>query len=216
MSFIKLSLAIIAISVFAAACNTAGTDDISYSNPDLNVAAENDLASGEESYLARENLDLRAVGRLLEKADDAEEFEYLLNSDDNGVNNLDLNGDGYTDYISVAEYEDRDTNQRGFTLFDRFGADEIQEIARIIFDRDSFDNRGARVLLTGNEQLYGDDYYYETNWQDRSLAIADWAFNDRNNYYQSPYYYDNYPENYEVYQRRRNAGLPHADRAILC
>lgn len=199
MQFIKMSLAIVTITMFITACNSSQTDDVGYTNPDQNEVAENEIVSGEDQYLARENLDLQRIGNLLEESRNAEDFEYRLNSDD-GINNLDLNGDGYADYLSVSEYNDRSDNQRGFTIFDRFGPDEIQEIARIILDRNSFDDPGARVLLTGNEQIYGDGYNYETNWLDKSLAIANWAFGNRNDDYQSPYYYENYPDNYETYR----------------
>ena len=193
MRFNKLYLITIAITLFIAGCNSAQTDDTSSTNPYPNDVADSEIASGENTYWARENLDLQRIGNLLEKADDAEEFEYLLNSDE-GINNLDLNGDGYVDYISVAEFDDRDDNQRGFTLFDRFGPNEIQEIASIIFNRDRFDAPGARILLTGNEQIYGDNYNYEANWLDRVLPIANYVFGNRDNTYESPYYYENYPE----------------------
>ncbi len=195
MKFFKLSVLFFISALFLTACNSSQPDETSSYNPQYS----GEVSQEETASLASKNLDLQAVGNLLEKADNAEEFEYLLNNEE-GVNNLDLNGDDYADYISVAEFDDRDSNQRGFTLFDRFGADEIQEIARIIFDRDRFDEYGTRVLLNGNEQLYGDNYYYETNWQDRNPAIADWVFANRVDYYQSPYYYENYPDYYENYR----------------
>ncbi len=197
MRVIKLSLVIFTITFLMLACGSTQTDETISSDLTLNEIPENKTVSGETTYWAKENLDLRAVGELLERAETAEQFEYLLNNE--GVNNLDLNGDGFVDYISVAEYDDRDDDQRGFTLFNRFGANEIQEIASIIFNRDRKDATGARVLLTGNEQIYGDNYNYETNWLDKSVAIADWIFGDRTERYESPYYYDNYPEEYETY-----------------
>ena len=197
MKVIKSSLVIFTITFLMLACGSTQTDETISSDLTLNEIPENEIVSGETTYRAKENLDLRAVGELLERAETAEEFEYLLNNE--GVNNLDLNGDGYVDYISVAEYDDRDDNQRGFTLFNRFGANEIQEIASIIFSRDQRDAPGARVLLTGNEQIYGDNYNYETNWLDKSIAIADWVFGDRTERYESPYYDDNYPEDYDTY-----------------
>src|SRR5687768_10461682 len=195
MRHLRSSLAIFTIALFMLACGSAQTEETVSSQTDERISSdvnqnevpETELASGSQTYWAKENLDLRAVGELLERAETAEELEYLLNNEE-GVNNLDLNGDGNVDYISVAEYDDRDDNQRGFTLFNRFGANEIQEIASIIFNRDRLDAPGARVLLTGNEQIYGDDNNYETNWMDKSLAIADWVFGDRAERYESPYY----------------------------
>jgi len=193
MKFFKLSLITFTVSLFFTACNLSQSDQIA--DTDQYPITEGEAANP----WAKENLDLQAAGALLEKANNAEEFEYLLNSQ-NGINNLDMNGDGYVDYISVREFDDRDNDQRGFSLFSMFGPNEIQEIANIIFNRDRPDYPGARVLLVGNDQIYGDDYYYETNWQDRSVPIANWLFTDRSDVYRSPYYYNNYPNYYEVYQ----------------
>jgi hypothetical protein len=196
MKFFKIFLTAFTAAAFFTACNSL--DQLRTSDPYPNDATEAGL--GGDNNWARENLDLQAVGGLLEKADDAEEFEYLLNSED-GVNNLDLNGDGYADYISVREFDDRYDDQRGFSLFSQFGPDLIQEIAQIIFyrDRDRYNYPGSRVLLIGNDQIYGDNYYYETDWYDRSYPIVTWMFGDRDNYYRSPYYYGYYPDYYEVY-----------------
>ena len=153
--------------------------------------------SGE--YWAKDNLDLQRVGDLLERSDSPEEFEGYLNEDD-GINNLDLNGDGYVDYISVDEFEDRGEYERGLSLYCRYGPDDIQELAQIVFYRDDFNYPGARVLVTGNEHIYGDDYYVETNWMDRTVDLITFLFNPREQYYRSPYYYDNYPADYAVYE----------------
>ncbi|HLM02526.1 MAG TPA: hypothetical protein VK400_15850 [Pyrinomonadaceae bacterium] len=204
--FVKLSAAFFVVALLSTACGQlggGGADETAQTNPYPQDArqAEAVYESADVRY-ARENLDLRAVGALLQRADNAEEFEYLLNSE--GVNNLDLNRDGSVDYISVSEFEDRSADdERGLSLFSRFGPDLIQQIATIIFDRDGGmpDADGARILLTGDERLYGDDYHYETDWVDRSLSIVRWLYDDRrDDSYSSPYYYENYPENYEVYQ----------------
>ncbi len=200
MRFLKLSLTIFAISLFLMACGSTQTDERVYTDQNPDIVTPNENYPADTEYIAKDNLDLKAVGELLQKADNAEDFEFLINNQD-GVNNLDLNGDGYTDYLSVAEYDDNNyDNQRGFTIFDRFGPEEIQEVASIIFDRDRADAPGARILMRGNEQIYGDNNNYQTNWLDKSLAIANWIFQDRSQNYESPYYYDNYPENYEAYR----------------
>ena len=185
------------------ACNQSPTEEV-YNQPYQIGRAESGFLDQDDRF-TKENLDLQAVGALLERANNAEDFEYLLNSEESGINNLDLNDDGYADYISVREFDDRDGNERGFSLFSMFGPELIQEIATIVFDRNrnGYDNGyypGARVLLRGDEDLYGDNYYYETDWQDRNVPFVNWAYNDRNDYYTSPYYYENYPSYYEPYQ----------------
>jgi uncharacterized membrane protein YgcG len=199
MKFIKLSATILAGSLLLTACNTGQTDEAIYQNPYPNDAAVADQPLDVNDYFAKDNFDLQRVGNLLERADNPAELEYLLNNED-GINNLDLNGDGYSDYIGVREFEDRGRDERGLSLFSRFGPDLIQEIATIFFDRDGGDYPGARILLDGNDQIYGDDYYYETNWLDRSLPLVSYLFTDRNNYYNSPYYYENYPADYEPFR----------------
>jgi len=201
MKVFKSSLLFLIAAFFITACNQSPTEEV-YNQPYQIGRTESGFLD-ENDRFARENLDLQAVGALLEKANNAEDLEYLLNSEENGINNLDLNDDGYADYIGVREYDDRDGDERGFSLFSMFGPDLIQEIATIVFDRNGYDNGnypGARVLLRGDEDLYGDNYYYETNWQDRSVPFVNWAYNDRDEYYNSPYYYENYPSYYEPYE----------------
>ncbi len=196
MKIIKLSIALLSASFFLISCNqdqqqTAATDPYQ----DDQVLATVD----QEDYWAKDNLDLQRVNYLLERSSSPQEFEQYLNSDE-GFNNLDLNGDGYVDYISVDEFDDRGPSERGLSLYTRFGPDLVQEIASVIFYRDQPDARGARVLLRGNEQIYGDNYQYETNWLDRSVALVSALFTDRSQPYRSPYYYDNYPANYQAYE----------------
>jgi hypothetical protein len=209
MRLFKLSAAmILTFSLFLSACNQNRTQEVA--NADTNINANvntnsdaNMLANAEEwpeesDPWAKDNLDLQRVGTLLQDADNPQEFEASLNARD-GVNNLDLNGDGYVDYISVREYDDRGDGERGLSLFTRFGPDLIQEIATVILYRDDLRAPGARILLRGDDRIYGDNYYYETNWLDRALSIASFLFSPREVYYNSPYYYDYYPPGYVVY-----------------
>ena len=156
------------------------------------------IAPEEWDYWAKDNLDLQRVGPLLEKSRSAPEFESYLNRRD-GINNLDLNGDGYVDYLSVDEYSDCNEYECGMSIYDRFGPDQIQELATVVFYRDEPRYRGSRILITGNDQIYGDNFYYETNWLDRTLNLVSYLFTDHDRY-RSPYYYDYYPNDYVVYE----------------
>jgi hypothetical protein len=199
MKFIKLSISIFAISVLAMACNTAQEQAVIEQTP-ANVAVADMTPLDENEYWAKDNFDLQRVGNLFERSDSPQQFESYINDPDYGVNNLDLNGDGYVDYISVREFDDRGDGERGLSLFSRFGPDLIQEIATILLYRDEPNYPGARVLVRGNDQIYGDSNYYEGNWVDRTIGIVSTLFSDRDDYYQSPYYYDNYPQGYNVYE----------------
>ena len=197
MRIITISAIVIAIGLFSIGCNSDQTQQMPTEQPYRNDAAippENE----DDEYWAKDNLDLERVGNLLERSDDPQQFEEYLNQP-NGINNLDLNDDGYADYISVEEFDDRGDGQRGLSLFSRFGPDLIQEIATIFLYRDAPNYPGARVLLNGNEQLYGDNNYYETNWLDRSVPLISTLFGNHDRY-RSPYYYDNYPSGYQTYQ----------------
>jgi hypothetical protein len=50
-----------------------------------------------------DNLDLRALGEIVKSSSNPTEIERKLNADD-GINNLDLDGDGNKDYLKVSEY----------------------------------------------------------------------------------------------------------------
>ena len=53
--------------------------------------------------LEGDNLDLNGVLELFKESKDVEDFEKKLNTESNGVNNLDLNEDGEVDYIRVVD-----------------------------------------------------------------------------------------------------------------
>ena len=196
MKIYKLLITLFATSLFLLGCSSEDSQPVATVNPYPQEPAYTETEGDE--YWAKDNFDLQRAGSLLERSESPEQFERYLNEPD-GINNLDLNGDGYADYISVEEYEDRDSNSRGLSLFSRFGPDLIQEIATILLYRDAPNYPGARFLIRGNDQLYGDDYYYETNWLDRTVPLVSYLFGNRNQYYESPYYYDNYPDWYQPY-----------------
>lgn len=192
----------IGLSLFLAGCNadqqTANVAPYAdaNTNTDANLA---ELEYEEYDHVAKDNLNLQRVGDLLQRSRTPQEFETYLNEPD-GINNLDLNGDGYVDYISVDEYYDPAyDNQRGLTMYTRWGPDEVQELGTVVFYRDEPRMPGARILLTGDEIIYGNNYYYEANWVDKALAIANLLFGNHT-VYRSPYYYDRYPPGYAVYE----------------
>jgi hypothetical protein len=180
-------------------CGSAGTEQASVTNgavPDASPSAEATI--DEENYWAKENFDLERVGNVLKRSNTTQEFESFLNDSD-GINNLDLNGDGYVDYISVDEFGEGD-RERGLSLYTRYGPDEVQDIGTVYFYRDNYDAPGSRVVLRGNDVIYGDDRYYESNWVDQTIGIVSALFGHRDNYYRSPYYYNNYPDTYDPYE----------------
>lgn len=198
-----MMFAVAAGMMLLAGCGQEQTSPNSVVSTNANVDANSNTTALVEptpdlsEYWARDNFDLKRAGTLLERSNSPQEFERYLNEPD-GINNLDLNGDGYADYISVQEFGGDDDLERGLSLFARYGPDLIQNIATVFFYRDEPRYPGARVMFRGDERMYGDDIYYETNWLDRSLGVVNALFGDRD-YYRSPYYYDNYPDYYDPY-----------------
>src|SRR5687768_17254608 len=192
MNIIKPTAAFLAGTLLLIACNTDQTPNTATIDPYPNDAVVTETEGDE--YWAKDNLDLQRVGNLLERSESPEQFESYLNDED-GINNLDLNGDGYADYISVEEFGDNDSNSRALSLFYRCYPDTNQEVASIQLFRDAPSYPGARLLKDGNEQLYGDNSDYETNWLDRTIPLVSTLFGSHDRY-RSPYYFDNYPADY--------------------
>lgn len=199
MKIVKLFSVLLAVSMLFAACNSdEPTQQATNVAPYSNNSNTDEATSIDDEQFAKENFDLKRVGPIIRKAKSAEEFEYYLNQPD-GINNLDLNGDGYADYISVEEFPYSNDYERGLSMYTNFGPNDIQELGTVVFYRDEPRHPGARILLTGDQHLYGDNVYYETNWLDQTIGLVTSLFTDHH-VYRSPYYYDYYPPNYVTYQ----------------
>lgn len=144
---------------------------------------------------AADGLDLKAVGELLKKAKTAEELEQLLNSPAQGINNLDLNGDGNVDYISVDEYGSETV--KGFSLSTQPTSGETQEIATIEVEKTS--ESDGKMQIKGNEQIYGQNHYYQSRFGVTDFLIMSYLFRPHG-FYGSPWGYGRYPGNYGSYR----------------
>lgn len=107
---------------------------------------------------AAEGLDLRAVGELFKSSKNLEEFEKTLNDPEVGVNNLDLDNNGDVDFIRVVEEVGGDTHV--IILQVPLGKDEFQDVATIEVEKVGSDQYNMQV--TGNEIIYGAEYYVVT------------------------------------------------------
>ena len=135
-------------------------------------------------------LDLNATTELAKKAKDAADFERLLNSQAEAVNNIDLNDDNKVDYIKVTEYGSGE--RRGFSLTTELAAGKTQEIATIDFKREA---GSATVQTTGNPSLYGPGQYSHSSFGLTDALLVGWLFSNRSSY-NSPYGFGNYPQSY--------------------
>src|SRR5678816_2897081 len=100
MKNLKTAFLILSTSVFLFGCNSDQQQVATTQPPYTNVPENANVAPGDiYDDWAKENFDLQRVGPLLERSRTPQEFESYLNRRD-GIDNLDLNGDGYADYIS--------------------------------------------------------------------------------------------------------------------
>jgi hypothetical protein len=107
--------------------------------------------------LPGDNLDLYGVLELFKKSESPEEFEKALNTQDNKLNNLDLNNDQKTDYIYVIDKTESDAH--ALILRVAVSDTKTQDVAVIEIEKKGEEN--AVVQIVGDEELYGKDYIIE-------------------------------------------------------
>jgi len=156
--------------------------------------AENYNVDVQTLVSSADGLDLKAVGEILKKADDAETFEKLLNSKDESINNLDLNEDGNVDYIHVTEYGNEKV--KGFSLTVQPTAGGTQEVSTIEFEKST--DSEAQMQIRGNEQIYGRNHYYHSRFGLTDVLILGYLFRPHG-FYASPWSYGAYPGYYSPY-----------------
>ena len=113
----------------------------------------------QEEYLGLpgDNLNLYAVMKLFRESETLEGFEKNLNDENSRINNLDLNGDNFIDYIRVIDYIDG--NVHNIVLQVAVDRKENQDLA--VFTVERFSDGQVQIQLTGDEELYGRDYIIE-------------------------------------------------------
>lgn len=167
-----------------------------------NSSSDSDNVVYVEKNYASDGLDLQSVLELSKSVDGPKELEEKLNSPD-GINNLDLDEDGYIDYIYVTEYGD--DNHKGFSLTIGVDNDE-QEIATLEFVNS--DNE-VDIEAKGNEQIYGHNHYYHSRVTLGDILLFNYLFSPHR-YWVSPYYgYYRYPTyrtvSYTTYRTRTSS-----------
>lgn len=107
--------------------------------------------------LPGDNLNLYAVMKLFQESETLEGFERSLNDENSRINNLDLNGDNYIDYLKVVDYVDGDAHN--IVLQAVLDRNETQDVA--VFTVQRFRDGSVQIQLTGDEALYGRNYIIE-------------------------------------------------------
>lgn len=104
--------------------------------------------------LPGDNLNLSAVLDVFQQSKTLEEFESSINSENNKINNLDLNYDGRIDYIKVKDYPDG--NLHSIVLQIDVNMNESQDVAVIYTEKRN--NGNVDIQIVGDEDLYGKNY----------------------------------------------------------
>lgn len=99
---------------------------------------------------------------LFKQAQSPEEFEKLLNTESNHVNNLDLNGDGDIDYIKVINKKDGDAQV--LVLQVPVNENENQDIAVIEIEKNGAES--ASIQIIGDEDIFGEEVVVEPKGED--------------------------------------------------
>ncbi|MES2691457.1 MAG: hypothetical protein V4658_13700 [Bacteroidota bacterium] len=109
------------------------------------------ISPADSTGLPGDHFSLEGALELFKISQSPEEFEKMLNAEDNKVNNLDLNGDGETDYIKVIDKQEG--NAHAFILQAVVSETENQDVAVIELEKKSDDK--AVLQIVGDEDVYG-------------------------------------------------------------
>jgi hypothetical protein len=134
-----------------------------------------------------DNLDLRALGEIVKSSSNPTEIERKLNADD-GINNLDLDGDGNKDYLKVSEYGQG--AEHGYSICAVL-KDGEPEVANVIVNTDS-----KQMSLNGNPEYYGNNNTYQSSFSTTDFLLLAWLMQPHYTYYHSPYHYGYYGYGY--------------------
>lgn len=104
-----------------------------------------------------DNFSLEGALAMFKTANSLEEFEKVINEENNSINNLDLNDDGSIDYIMVDDIKEGDTHVLVLSTY--LNEKEKQDIATIGIEKTG--NENAQLQIVGDEDLYGKDVYVE-------------------------------------------------------
>lgn len=168
--------------------------------------------SADSTGLPGDNFSLQGALELFKRNIEMEKFEEELNTDSTHVNNLDLNGDGQTDYVRVETQRDGDAVN--ITLKVAVSATESQDVAVIGIEKTG--EESAVLQIQGDEDLYPPNTIVEPFAEEeravptkgpRAPALTGvqvavnvwfwrpipWCFSPRFYAYSSPWYWGSYP-----------------------
>lgn len=167
------------------------------------IQAQQVVAVNAVNYDISDNLNLETVAYIFGESKDLADFERKLNDPELQISNLDLNNDGYIDYLRVVEAHQG--NVSVVTIQSVLGLDIYQDVATI--DIEVKNKRKVYVQVVGNEFIYGHNYIIEPIYVRRPV-IYSYLWSPRRVVWVSPYYWGYYPR-YYTYHRPRPVHVYH-------
>ncbi len=116
------------------------------------------ISLADSTGLPGDNFSLEGALELFKKSTSPEEFEKLINSEENKVNNIDLNEDEEIDYIKVIDKNDNGAH--AFILQVAVSESENQDIAVIELEKTGDEQAVAQIV--GDEDIYGEETILES------------------------------------------------------
>lgn len=124
----------------------------------LNVGISH-AQNSDSTGLPGDHFSLQGALEMFKKAGSPEEFERLINTESNNVNNLDLNSDGEIDYVRVIDKSEKDVH--AFVLQVAVSETENQDIAVIELEKTG--DESAELQIVGDEEIYGEQVIVEAS-----------------------------------------------------
>ncbi|HON01687.1 MAG TPA: hypothetical protein PLM04_00975 [Paludibacteraceae bacterium] len=143
------------------------------------------------NYDISDNLDLRAVASIFAESRDLSDFEMRLNDARYQISNLDLNNDGWIDYLRVVETSGGNLHLVVIqAVLDRY---TYQDVASIVVEKRN--SPQVYVQIIGDPYLFGVNYVIEPIFVRQPVIFSFfWSKNYRP--WHSPYYWGHYPKYY--------------------
>ena len=145
-----------------------------------------------------QDLDLDAVASIFGLSSSLEDFEYRLNDPDSQISNLDLNDDGFVDYLRVVESAEDDV--RLIVIQAALDQDTYQDVATIVVRRDSYQQTSVEIV--GDPHIYGSDYIVEPTYSYTPIIYSYFWSSGYYRTYHSIYRWGYYPARYRRWRRR--------------
>ena len=157
----------------------------------IGLQAQQRVTVEAQSYQVSDNLDLEAVAITFGESKNIEDFERRLNDPDNRLSNLDLNNDGYVDFLRVVEVEEKGTHL--VVIQAVIGDNLFQDVATVIVEGEN--ETSATVTIVGSRDIYGDNYVIVPKYVVRPVIFG-WFWTPTYVVYHSAWYWGFYPSYY--------------------